>query len=42
VVRLVAGDVVRLWVLQRNTQGALLNVGRVPFDLTWSMMWENN
>jgi len=42
VVRLAAGDKVRLWVLQRNTQGAQVNVGRVPFDLTMSLMWENN
>lgn len=42
VVRLVAGDKVRLFVLQRNTSNANAPAGRVPFDLTMSLMWENN
>lgn len=41
-VRLAAGDVIRLFVLQRNTQSATVEAGRVPGDLTWSMVWVNN
>lgn len=41
-VRLAVGDVVRLFVLQRNAANATVEAGKVPGDLTWSMVWVNN
>ncbi|NRD25849.1 hypothetical protein [Frigoribacterium sp. VKM Ac-2836] len=42
VVRLVAGDVIRMWTLQRNANGSTVPVGKVAGDVTMSLMWENN
>ena len=42
VARLVAGDKIRMFVLQRNAANAASPAGRVPFDLTLSLMWEDN
>jgi hypothetical protein len=42
VVRLVAGDTLRLWVLQRNNNNATVEAGKWSGDLTMSVVWLDN
>jgi hypothetical protein len=42
VVRLVAGDTLRLWVLQRNNNNATVPAGTNSGDLTMSVVWLND
>lgn len=42
VVRLVAGDVLRLWVLQRNNNNVTVEAGKWSGDLTMSVVWLND